>query len=211
VALPRPPAGTVRVAVNGHHDTSQWTNVFWLLVTNYDLADGLDVADLATQIFDAFGARLIPWTSNSNHLTSVQCVLYQTGGELMGTAGGDTTGGASGSYQVGAVSIILSWGTTAFWRGGKPRTYLSGIPDSAIATATTFTSGYVSAVNTAAALYLSDVDTITTTNIDTVTLGFLSRVSGGAPRTPGIFFPYTTVFTRTNPGSIRRRNEYTGI
>lgn len=211
MALPRPPAGIVRVAVSGHHDTSQWTNVFWCQVTNYDLADGADVSDMAHQIYDAFLARLLDWTSNSNHLNTVQCVLYQTSGEIMGSWSADDVGGASGSYQVGAVSIILSWGTTAFWRGGKPRTYLSGIPDSAIATATTFSSGYVAAVQTAAALFLSDVDAITTTNIDTVTLGFLSRLSGGAPRTPGVFFPYMTVFVRTNPGSIRRRNEYTGI
>lgn len=211
MSLPRPPAGIVRVAVNGHHDTSNWTNVFWCLTTNYDSALGADVSDLAHKFRDAFLARLLPWTSNSNHLTSVQAVLYQTSGELMGSWSDDDTGGASGSYQVGAVSVVLSWGTTAFWRGGKPRTYLSGIPDSAIATATTYSSAYIASVQTAAALFLGDVDAITTTNLDTVTLGFLSRVSGGAPRTPGVFFPYNTVFTRSNPGSIRRRNEYTGI
>ena len=201
----------VHVAINGHHDTSQWTNVFWALTTGYDSATGTDVSDLATDIFGVFQTNLLPWTSNSNHLTSVQCVLYQTSGELMGSSTADHVGGASGSYQVGAVSLVLSWGTTAFWRGGKPRTYLSGIPDSAVDTATTYTSSYVSSVAGAAADFLSDFNGLAPGALDTVTLGLLSRVSGGVARTPAVFFPYFTVFARSNPGSIRRRNEYTGI
>lgn len=199
------------MSFNGHIDGAAWTNVMWLLTTGYDSATGTDVSDLATDLFGVFQTNLLPWTSTNNHLTSVQCVLYQTSGELMGSSTADHTGGASGAYLNGAAAAILSWGTTAFWRGGKPRTYLAGLSQSALGTSTTLSSSYVASLASAAADFLGDVNGLAPGALDTVTLGFLSRVSGGAPRTPPVFYPYFTVFVRSNFGSQRGRNEYTGI
>lgn len=206
--LPRPPAGVARVAISGHNYGSNWVNVFWLLLTGYASADGADMTNLATDMAGIYRTRFQALKGDDDQGTQTQVVLYQSGTEVVSSvsyahAGSDTSPPlASGS------AAVISWGIDGYWRGGKPRTYLSGMSVDRLAAADQFTGSFVTALSTAGAGFISDVNGLTGTGFTTVTLGTLSRYSGGAPRTPPIFFPYFTAQGRAGIGQIRRRNNY---
>jgi hypothetical protein len=106
------------------------------------------------------------------------------------------------------VALTLTWKASIFWRGGKPRTYIPGIPTSACANAgsSLLLGSFTSAVQAQAGLFNLGVNGITSFSPNTVTLGFVSYFSRGAFRTPPVFFPFNNVVIHDRLDSQRRRS-----
>lgn len=206
--LPRPPAGVARVAVTGHNYGSTWANVFWLLLTGYEAADGADMVDLATDFAGAYRTRFQALKGDDDQATECQVVLYKSGSEVVSSVSGAWSGSDSSAPMASGSAAVISWGIDGYWRGGKPRTYLSGMSVDRLAAADQFLGSFVTALTNAGAGFLGDVNGFSGSGFTTVTLGTLSRMSGGVPRTPPIFFPFFTAQGRAGIGSMRRRNNY---
>lgn len=206
--LPRPPAGVARIAVSGHNYGAGWVNVFWALLSGYETADGSDMTDLATDFAGAYRTRFQALKGGADHATGCQVVLYKSGSEVVSDISFDDAGGASGAPLASGTAAVISWGIDGYWRGGKPRTYLSGMVVGSLASADQYLGSFVTSLSTAGAGFLGDVNGFSGSGFATVTLGTLSRYSGGAPRTPPIFFPFFTAQGRPGIGSVRRRNNY---
>ena len=182
--------------------------MFWALLTGYETADGADMVDLATDFGGAYRTRFQALKGDDDQLTEVQVVLYQSGSEVVSSISGAWSGGDSSAPQASGVAAVISWGIDGYWRGGKPRTYLSGMSTDRLASADQYLGSFVTALSTAGAGFISDVNGFTGSGFSTVTLGTLSRISGGVARTPPIFFPYFTALGRAGIGTQRRRMNY---
>lgn len=132
-------------------------------------------------------------------------------GQLIGAC--SITGAVSGTALPPQCAVALSWGITGRWRGGKPRTYIPGIPH----TAQTADPGaalaptYVTSANAAAAAFQLAVNSIAVTG-GLAELGVVSYYNKTANPTPPhlrstpMWFPYTGHRVHARLDSQRRRS-----
>jgi len=107
---------------------------------------------------------------------------------------------------VGAISIVVSWTTSVYWRGGKPRTYFP-CPGSAITSGTDLlTSTTRTNMATAGVNFKNDVNALSAATITGTQFGFVSFRSGNAERGTPLFFAITGAVVHPRVGSQRRRD-----
>lgn len=112
---------------------------------------GADMAALATAVRSAWVTNVIPLQASSLTLTDVVAtdLSNDLGGE--GTASGSTNGTAVGTALSSNVAITWSWKIANRYRGGHPRTYIAGCPQSAQTTPNTILASAVTSHAAAAA------------------------------------------------------------
>jgi len=145
--------------------------------------------------------------TSSATFSAADATLFTTGGTVLQSHVNMTGGGTRAGTEINtdALSAIVSWITTVYWRGGKPRTYL---PPPAIADTTGsyhWSPTYLAALQTAGGNFLTAVNALTAGGITGTQLGFVSFSSGGVTRTPPVFFPFTGATTHPRMGTQRRR------
>jgi hypothetical protein len=111
---------------------------------------GTECANMATAVRSAWVTNVIPLQASSLTLTDVQVVdlTSDTGNE--GTASGTTNGTAVGTALSSNVAITWSWKIGRRYRGGHPRTYIAGCPQSAQTTPNTILASAITAHTNAA-------------------------------------------------------------
>lgn len=105
------------------------------------------------------------------------------------------------------VAVAVSWTIAEVYRGGKPRTYLPGIPTSALTVAggSQLTATYAGAIDTAATsffLAFNSANVLSTA----VTLGTVSYFTGHAVRPTPLFRQFVAVRVHERLDSQRRRS-----
>jgi hypothetical protein len=198
-----PPAGIAHARIKGTYGDTTWATGFWLLVGG-DLVFS-DVTDLATDMFGIFETTLL--TQLDNDCVETECdVEYWDGtGTMLSSVFGSHAGGVSGGGFGASTAAVLSWAIAPTYRGGKPRNYLPGIPIGAASSQRLFTDVFVSSLQAAAGDFLDAVNGITSTNIDSVSLGVVHFFSGGVALAPPTFDPYLGVGVQKRYCSQRRR------
>lgn len=198
-----PPAGVAHARIKGTYGDTTWATGFWLLVAG-DLVFS-DVTDLATDMAGAFETTLL--TRLDNDCVMTECdVEYWTGvGNMLSSVFFSHAGGQSGGGFGAGTAAVLSWALAGSYRGGKPRNYLPGIPIAAAATQRLYTDAFVSALQTQAAAFQAAVNGISSTNIDSVSLGVVHFFSGGVALDPPTFDPFLGVGVQKRYCSQRRR------
>jgi hypothetical protein len=166
--------------------------------------DGTDLASLAGDVLAEFNTGLAPHFTEDSEVTGCSARYYSGSGEISAVASSSTFGSRSG-FATNNDCVLLSWGISSSYRGGKPRTYLppGGTADRASGHA--WDSAYLAAVNTSAAAFLTAVDALTYSSIDSVSLGCLHFFRAGAALDPPTFDPFTTVSVQPRICSQRRR------
>jgi hypothetical protein len=118
-----------------------------------------------------------------------------TGAGTGGTAIDDSSG-----------STVVSWLTSVYWRGGKPRTYVPAIVGTTVsADDHTITAGGITAATTAGNNFRTDVQALAPGTITGTTFGFVSFQSGNAERPTPLFFPISGARVHGRLGTQRRR------
>ena len=204
------PAETCRVSVTGSRGGVNIVNVFWCTLGlgggTYAQAD-LDTWTAA--FLTAFKTNLLPQYNNEYSLTLAKAVLFADGtatNVLESQVSNSGVGGVAGT-TIGDLAAVISWLSHAYWRGGKPRTYVLGSPTNRSGTAINqWVSTYITALNTAAQNFQVAVNALTGgTTIISTQLGFVSFRHGGADRIPPVFFPITGHVVHPRIASQRRR------
>jgi hypothetical protein len=203
--LPRPPAEVAHVAFSGRYGTTTWANVMWLFCAGGDSATGSDVGSLAGAMYNAYSLHLHVLAPTAVHLEQCKVVLFQTVGELQAIEATDTAGSHTGSDLTAQVAKVITWQIDDYYRGGHPRTYLPAGVYEQLDGVNEWDGTTIAAVASGADAFLTAVNGITTTNISSVSLGTLSRYSGGVPRTPPIFRPFTGSTAQARVCTQRRR------
>jgi hypothetical protein len=207
MASRRGPDNSVRVSISGTNQAQNWANIFHCqLATSGSIAQA-DLDTWTTSFANAYKARF-----GARQVANVAYVLAKTicytpgGGELISAiamSGNGTSGGTA--VLDNALSKVVSWLTTVYWRGGKPRSYIAGCATSELANGFELTAGEITALGTAGANFRTDVNAFTAGTITGTQFGFVSFNSGNAARPTPLFFPITGAKVHPRLGTQRRR------
>lgn len=105
-------------------------------------------------------------------------------------------------------AVCISWQIAASYRGGKPRTYLPGIPTTALVSAagSQLTTTYAASVVTAGATFMASMNASTVTGGGTFQLGTVSYHHGHAVRPTPIFEQFQAAHCHERLDHQRRRS-----
>ena len=203
---PLPPLpGAVRIVVKQSLAGVSVYNVLHAIagVQPHDWTSG-ELSTLSSAVRAAWVTNVIPLQSANLTLTDVTVtdIGSDTGGES--TATGTTAGGVAGTSSPANVAVTWSWKISTRYRGGHPRTYIGGIPQSAISTANTMTSTTKTNHATAAAAIRTAVNAQTAGG-NPVVFGVVHYRRGGVLLDIPIFSPITGVSVDDRFDSQRRR------
>lgn len=162
---------------------------------------------LCGNVFDAVKVNYVARMCNQAHILEVQGTYFPTGSPLVvaGTHTGSTAGGVSADPAPASLAACLSWQSGVYWRGGKPRTYVGGLPVSAMADERELDSTFVTNILSDAVNLIAAFNALTSGNFDSCQFGFVSFTSGGTDRTPPLFFPIVGAAVHSRADTQRRR------
>lgn len=188
---PRPPDDTIRIALSGSYNGAEFANIFWLLATISGTPTVGDLETLSSAFADAWEDNCFNLQDNGATINEYRSVLLLPGPtELSATGSLDLSGTVSGATLPAQVSAAISWPISAYYRGGHPKTYMAGMPASAVSGVKDLDSTYQSDLASGAAAFVTAANALTTTTIPSVTLGTVSFATGNAWRATPIFRPY---------------------
>jgi hypothetical protein len=144
------PVGYTKVTVKGTYGPTNWVNVLYLDTSPTDPANYADLLPAAcTAITDLYDA--IVHTSNFSDQLTVSTVkaVYADASESVRTltVADGTVGTHSGDCQDAQVAYLINWASDDGRRGGKPRSYLPGVPNAAMLDPARLQSSTLSSIN----------------------------------------------------------------
>jgi hypothetical protein len=204
------PAGSVRVSVTGSHGGQNIVNVFWTRLTISGVVTQADLDTYTTNFGAAYKTNFQPQLPSGFTFGTVKSVYFVDGSALNvleSTQAMTGVGTGTASADRGLAGVI-SWLSAAYWRGGKPRTYLeAGTGSIDPANPSSWTSTYITALGAAAAAFRTAVNGLTGgTTITGSALGFVSFFSNNALRSPAVFFAISGTKIHPRIGHQRRRD-----
>lgn len=193
--------------MSGNVGGMPFANVFHCHTDDPGITTSAGVLDFITAFKNALsGTTLLANFSNTLHVTQFQGIVQLDADhavESQLTASLD--GGSSTTALPANECIVLSWLTSAYWRGGKPRTYLPGLTTSFIDTNHSLADSFKSSVLTQAKAFRTAVNAITTAAVDETRMGFLSYASNKVWRPTPLFIAFDDVTIHDRLGTQRRR------
>ena len=202
----RGPDNTVRIAITGQISGVPWANIFSALLTVSGTPSQADFDGWTTAFAAAYKARFAANLPNNCTFQQARAVMFTPGGGEIVSVEPITGGGTSGTNAANNCSAgVISWYASVYWRGGKPRTYLPGIPTTGTTGGNVLTATYQTALQTAATNLRSDINALTSGAITGTQFGFVSFMSGNVARVPPVFYAINTAKVHLRLGTIRRR------
>jgi hypothetical protein len=208
MASRRGPDNSVRLAISGTIRGQNFANIFHCQLTTSSTIAQADLDTWNLAVFNAYKTRFQALLGTDVTVSFAKAVLYAPGGgELVSTQGTAYAGTGTPATSPGGVSKVLSWVSSVYWRGGKPRTYLPGLITADLTSgADTIPAGQVTTIKTAATNYRTDVNALTAGTITGTSLGFVSFRSHNAERGTPLFFAFNGVTVHPRVGMQRRRD-----
>lgn len=180
-------------------------NVFHIR-TSATPVDPADMNKLAQNVFTQWTQNFIPLMTNEvTALTAVSTDLTSAYG-VTGSYGVTSTGSAAGTMLSAADSIVGSWVISKHYRGGKPRTYMCGLPTTARQNALNWTATVVTSWTNGFTAFRNNINSMATpTALLPVTLGTVHYFKGHALLPTPEFEGFGGVVVRSAIRSQRRR------
>jgi hypothetical protein len=210
IALP-PVLNVVKVVLNWQSTAARVAkNIFYLLKGSGSgsTSDPLWLSTVADSVMTSWA------TSNINSKVgpewSLQSATCRDAGGT--TAQGSSThavipGAAPGQSLAPGVAVVISWQIAESYRGGKPRTYLVGVPGNVMTANgdSALSATYMSQLDTAATLFMTTINAAAPGSTS-VSLGTVSYHAGHTVRPTPLFRSYFGVKIHGRLDSQRRRN-----
>lgn len=200
---PLPDIGCVRVSLRyAGTPGTLFGNRFYISYTG-TAPSGANCTTLAGDIETAWAAHMAAITSTEWALEEVDVLDIATRTGLSGQWTGATDGSRTGVALTQNVATNVEFGISRRYRGGKPRIYLPPGNQGDLADPSHWTSGYISAVQTAVPAFFGAIEALTIGGMGTLTHvtlnyyhGFTNKTdsSGRAYAAPN----YTAVATHDN-------------
>lgn len=204
------PAHTVRVSVTGSHSGQNIANVFWCLLTVSGAVTQADLDTFTTNFAAAYKTAFQATLPNGYAFGSCKSVYFVDGTPLnvLESTVTMTGNGTAGASQDRGLAAVISWLSSAYWRGGKPRTYIEALTANLDpASPSHWTSTFITAFTTTATGFRTAVNGLTAgTTITGCALGFVSFFSGSVARAAPLFFAITGAKIHPRIGHQRRRD-----
>lgn len=180
----------------------------WLTTEATGVPDSADVDGLASALYSAYATAFAPHLSNWWHLSRCNVTYFPAGTEVVvyGSHEADTPGAVSEPAPGSAsVAAVISWVANVYWRGGKPRTYVAGVPLSMYDGTTQLKAAFQTSLDTAAGSFLTAVNALVPTPFTSVTLSLMSFFSKKVGATRPQAFPIAGAKVGSRIDSQRRR------
>jgi len=188
---PDPPSRCCRLVFSGHYGGAPWANVMWLYLTGSGEITSADLDDLADGCYQQYRDYLLINQHEFSELQDTKVTLYSDGDAFNGNKSSSDTGSASrGDPLPSNVALCISWRIAPSYRGGHPRTYISGIPEGGTASVNSFEATYLTSWIARAEQFHVNVESLGPIGdgIETVEHGIVSFVRDGEWRTPPVFY-----------------------
>lgn len=211
VALP-PIVNVIKTILNWVGPAGRIAKTIWHIKTDgagsTSTSDPAYLQAVANRVMTAAGSSSLAGVfSSAWTLQSVTCR------DLGGTSATATStsaaypGGVTGGSHPPQVAYCVSWNVAGTWRGGKPRTYVPGVPFTATSPAGSSTIDPTFAAN-ADTTWTAMMSGITSTALSgsTIQLGMVSYYHAHAVRPTPLFYQYTGVRIHERLDSQRRRS-----
>lgn len=183
-----------------------WANIFWLGTTASTTPAPTDCNALAQAMYEIYDARFLPLLGKDCTLKRAIANFYGTQPtQVVGEYASDEVGGSANNTEVDSLSAVVSWLFAATWRGGKPRTYMPGLPSEAFATSNALDPTFITNLETAASNFRTDCAALSVSPFAGAHLVVMSFFSGNAPRSPAVIFNVTGQTVHPRICSMRRR------
>lgn len=207
MASRRGPDNSVRIAIAGTYGAQNWANIFHAQLATSSAITQADLDTWTTAFQAAYKTRIGALLSTGVAYSTAKAICYTPGNtELISSIVMTGTGAAAGAVvQDNSVSVVLSWNSSVYWRGGKPRTYVNGVLAGSLASNTAITGGAQTTYQTAGTNLRNDINALTAGTITGTQFGFLSFSSGNVARSPALFFAITGCRVHPRLGTQRRR------
>lgn len=207
MASRRGPDNSCRVSISGTMNSQPWANVFYVQLATSSSITQADLDTWTTAFANAYKTAFQARQLAAVSYQLARAVLFTPGGgELISLSTMTGAGSNAGSAVAdNACCVVGSWLSSVYWRGGKPRTYLPGVPSGDVVNATTLAAGSITNWTTACTGFRTSVNGLTAGTITGTTHGFVSFRSGNVERTPPVFFPSTGARVHARLGTQRRR------
>jgi hypothetical protein len=201
------PPGSARVAISGTNSGHPYANVFWANLVGGATATQAALDAWLTGFGQAYINAFQPRMTSTVEVTLAQATLFQSATTALHSAHPETAVGVNAGQAMPncATSVVLSWVTNAYWRGGKPRSYIPGLPVGDTVTDDRLTAAADTSWSNSAQQFLTAVNQLAATGITQTQLVLMSFQSGGAPRNPPIMFPVVGSTVHPRLGTQRRR------
>jgi hypothetical protein len=200
----------VRVAIQGNSGVASSINVFWAKITPSGTVTQADLDTWTAAFAAAYKARFARDLPTNFTFISATAVYFVDGTPLnvMESVAGMTGAGTGTSTKEMSTAAVISWLSGAYWRGGKPRTYIPcGAGLAGGTTVGTLSSTLITNLTADAAAFRGDINGLTAgTTIAATSLGFVSFFSANALRTTPIFFAFTGSKIHPRYSHQRRRD-----
>jgi hypothetical protein len=207
MATRRGPDNSARIAITGTFDSNSWANVFHAQLATSSTISAADLLTWLTAYQAAYKTNIGAIQSTSVTYSQAQAVVYAPGGGEVAAQVAMTGGGtdAGGIVTNSGVCKVISWTSSVYWRGGKPRTYSPSALSADMANDHQLTGGAITSTTTAGTNFRTAVNALTAGTITGTQHGFISFMTGNVPRSPAVFFPITGATCHSRVGTQRRR------
>jgi hypothetical protein len=203
----RGPDNSVRIAISGNWNSKPWANVFHCQLTTSGSISQADLDTWTVAFANQYKTSFAPRMQTAVNYSLATATLYTPGGGVLSSQQTMTGNGSNGGTAVtdNAAAKCISWLSTVFWRGGKPRTYITGPTTGDITAGTQISAAEITALTTAATGFRTAINALTATSITGTVLGFVSFFTGNTLRTPPVFYSFTGAKVHTRLATQRRR------
>lgn len=208
---PKPPLpGGIKIQFNYSGSAGGLTfiaaNVMHALVAPASLVTQTLVTNIAQFSRQTWAGNFPPSIASSWKVVNTTATAVDGSG-LQGQDNTNVPGTATGLYPP-QCAVAITWKGAIPWRGGRPRTYLPGVPTSASSgssQSSALSSSYTSVLAAAAITFISQMNAMVISG-GSLTFGLISYYSRGAFRSTPLFVPITTAVVHDRLDSQRRRS-----
>lgn len=206
MASRRGPDNSVRVAVSGLINGTPWANIFWVQLSTSSTISQSDLDAWVASFLAAYATNFMASAPTGTSATAAKATLFLPGGSVLESTTTSTTNGSGGAaVEYDGACRVVSWLSTVYWRGGKPRTYLPGLAGAHTDDGQTINAAGKTAVEGEATAFRTAVNALTQGTITGTVLGFVSFRTANAERIPPVFFTITGRAVHSRIGTQRRR------
>lgn len=201
------PPGSARVAISGNHFGKPYANVFWANLVGGATATQAGFDTWTTNFGDQYYNVFKDILSTGTTINSASAVLFQSSTSVLHSLHTVNQPGLVSAQFLNDASaaVVLSWTSNAYWRGGKPRTYLPGIQASYQANAYNITPAGDTAYTAHGSSWITAINALSAPSISNTQFGFVHFFAGGVLLNPGVFYAITGCQVHPRFGTQRRR------
>jgi len=207
MATRRGPDNSARISIQYTISNLTAVNVFWVQLSTSSSISQSDLDAYLVAFSNQYKTSFAPRMQTGVSYKLAQATCFTPGGSVLQSSATMTGTGSNAGTLVQDISAcsIVSWLTTVYWRGGKPRTYIGGLSGAQTNGANQLTGAEVTALQTAGAGFRTAVNALTQGTITGTQFGFVSFQTGNAPRPSPLFFAIIGAKVHPRLGSQRRR------